>query len=153
MSEEIIDTGYQYASIEKRHELDNTAQELVKAVGKQFVRALIMTPCSYVQPGTEELRGITILLSSDTPVSKELIRSTLGSGTAVYELDTMADNSEIEPEKLWKRKLLFNACTPDRAATDTLGISAPARHHTRHSRLGTLPRQGPYQRCSSVQAA
>ena len=120
MSEEIIDTGYQYASIEKRHELDNTAQELVKAVGKQFVRALIMTPCSYVQPGTEELRGITILLSSDTPVSKELIRSTLGSGTAVYELDTMADNSKIEPEKLWKRKLLFNACTPDRAATDTL---------------------------------
>lgn len=97
-------------------EFEDSCEQLIESIGDEHVVRLILTPSTYRHPSKEdELRGFTLLLLPDTPVSSTYLRNTLGTGTSEYELSTMADGSEITVERLHSREcsIAFNSCVRD----------------------------------------
>lgn len=102
-----------------KDEYETCCNGLVKTVGVDNVYALIVTPCTYAHAVTEELRGVTVVVAKDTLVSRDLVRTTLETGTSEYVLTTMEDESTITREKLLENKYAFDSCVPDMCCEDS----------------------------------
>lgn len=103
----------------KADEFKRECDELIKAVGKENVYALFITPCTYTHAVNTRLRGITVVVREDTPISHDVLYTTLGTGTSAYELNGMADGSEIDLSRLRGRIHVFNACAPDSCSPES----------------------------------
>ena len=95
-------------------EFCDECERMKEEIGDDFVVRIIATPTTYIHAVNEDLRGITVLVVPDTPVSRTLIRDTLCTGTSEYDLSTMEDGSEIDLEKLRSLNFSFNSCVTER---------------------------------------